>query len=393
MRLGITLFYMHVKIIFALAFAYLVLTLYSQFRSSLGETMTRTINQKNDTESMLYLFSLSTALIIISCFGFYKVIIGERDIALIDFSICLLILFALIKVSQNKFTIRTKVVFIFLCGLGVLSIIYIKGNISSLYWIYPLVTGLFFLLGSQIALPINIFFIMLSMSIASMNISTQQLVNLFSSLGLVCISGYVFSVRAEIYQKQLAKLADIDPLTKLKNRHSLEDQLNNEIILHKKNIYTSSLLILDLDHFKKINDSHGHTVGDNTLISFSNMLKKTVRDSDSVYRYGGEEFIIIANNTKLDKAGKLAEHLRKTTEKTITAEGDPVTVSIGIAEVKEEDTPTSWLHRTDQALYEAKSFSRNTVFLAHDISDYREYIPINKKQEVCSKTTNRLQIS
>ena len=355
--------------------------------------MISTINKKNTTESMLYLFSFSTALIIISCFGYYKAIIGELNIALIDFSICLLLLFALSKILQNKFTIRTKVVFIFLCGLGVLSIIYIKANISSLYWIYPLVTGLFFLLGSRIALPLNIFFIILAMSIASTNISIQQLVNLFSSLVLVCISGYVFSVRAEIYQKQLAKLADIDPLTKLKNRHSLEDELSNEIILHKKNIHTSSLLILDLDHFKKINDSHGHTVGDNTLISFSKMLKKAVRESDSVYRYGGEEFIIIANNTKLDKAGKLAEHLRKTTEKTITAEGDPVTVSIGIAEVREEDTPNSWLHRADQALYEAKNFSRNTVFLAHDVNDYREYIPANKKRKAYSGVTDQPQIS
>ncbi len=355
--------------------------------------MLRVINKKNITESILYLFSLSMALIIISCFGLYKAIIGELNIALIDFSICLLLLFTISKVLQDDFTIKTKVVFMFLCGLGVLSIIYIKGNISSLYWIYPLVTGLFFLLSSRIALPLNIFFIILAMNIASTNISIQQLVNLFSSLVLVCISGYVFSVRAEIYQKQLAKLADIDPLTKLKNRHSLENELNNEIILHKKNIHTSSLLILDLDHFKKINDSYGHTVGDNTLISFSNMLKKTVRESDSIYRYGGEEFIIIANNTKLEKAGKLAEYLRKTTEKTITAEGDPVTVSIGIAEVREEDTPNAWLHRADQALYRAKNFSRNTVFLAYDANDFREYISITKKREACSVANNQLQIS
>lgn len=340
---------------------------------------TSTMSQVNSIESNLYIFASTTALIIILSFAFYKSTTGEPIIALIDFTICLLFAFGLWLKSRDRLTIKIKLASILLCSFCVLALIYIKGNISSIYWVYPIVTGIFFLVGSRLSLPINIIFIIMSMSIASLNISTLQLINFSSSLILVCISGYIFSVRTEVYQKQLTTLADIDPLTKIKNRHSLEEELLSEIALNKNNIHTSSLLILDLDFFKKINDTYGHTVGDNILISFANMLKTTIRETDKVYRYGGEEFIIIANNTRLEKAGKLAEHLRETTERTIRVGNEPVTVSIGITEVRKEDTETSWLDRADQALYKAKKFNRNIVFLAYNENDYKEYSPTTKK--------------
>ncbi len=337
---------------------------------------TRAMSQVNNVESILYVFASTTTLLIIFGFGIYKATNGEPIIALIDFSICLLFVLAIWLKSLDKLTLKVKLVSVCLCSIFVLLLIYIKANISSIYWVYPVVTGTFFLLNSRIALATSILFIILSMSIAYFNISLTQLVNVCFSLLLVCISGYIFSVRAEVYQKQLTKLADIDPLTKLKNRHSLEEELINEIALNKKKIHTSSLLILDLDHFKKINDTYGHTVGDSTLRTFANMLKTTLRETDKVYRYGGEEFIIIANNTRIEKAGKLAEHLRQATENTISVGNEVITVSIGIAEVRSEDTITSWLQRADKALYRAKNFQRNIVFLAYSDSDYREYTPI-----------------
>lgn len=337
--------------------------------------------QNNNIETKLYTYAFLMALIIIASFGFYKVAIGEFTIAFIDFFICLLLSFAIRLIFIAKFTVEKKLTLVFLSAISILSIIYIQGTVAAVFWAFPMVTSIFFLLDSRLALPINILFIIASMSVAFLNISLVELINLFFSLVLVCISGYIFSSRAEVYHQQLQELVDIDPLTKLKNRHSLKQELINEITLHNCDIHTSSLIILDLDHFKKINDVYGHTTGDKTLVSFANILKTTVRESDKVYRYGGEEFIIIAKNTKLEKAGKLAEHLRKTTENSIIIDGKSVTVSIGVAEVRKGDTTKSWIHRADDSLYKAKESSRNAVFLAYSDNEHKKYQPeIEKKQ-------------
>ena len=328
---------------------------------------------ESSMESLLYIIAFSVVIITISGIGLYQAAQGETLIALIDFSICLLFMFLLKKILCGQLTIKIKLFTIFICTLFALSIAYFTENIVAIYWVYPIITGTFFLLCSQLALPINIFIIIISMSIAFLNTSTHQLINLTSSLILMCVAGYIFSVRSEIYQKQLASLINIDPLTKLKNRYSLDEELIKKMELHKQNIQTASLLILDLDNFKKINDIHGHTVGDNTLISFASMLKDTIQKTDKIYRYGGDEFIIIANNTPLKKAGKLAEQLRELTEGTIRADKDTITVSIGVAEVSHGDTETSWLHRADKALYKAKYFNRNSVFLAHNDRSHKQF--------------------
>jgi len=353
-----------------------------------------TISKDRNIEKKLYITALLIAMLSIAGFTLYKIMIGDSIIAIVDSLLFILFAFSLRQIIIDQFTLKLKLVSVLFCSIGVLSIIYIKGNIASTYWIYPLVTGMFFLLASKLAFSINIFIIIISMIIASLHIPLIILVNLFFSLMLVCISGYIFSLRTEVYHNKLANLVDIDPLTKLNNRHSLNSELANEIALAKNNIHTSSLIILDLDHFKKINDAHGHTVGDTTLVSFASMLKSTVRETDKVYRYGGEEFIIIANNTKLGNAGKLAEHLRIMTEKTIIVENhQPVTVSIGVAEVKKDDTNTSWLHRADYALYKAKNFSRNTVFLAYNdlcFDQYKRASYRNHSLENCHEKQNSM---
>jgi len=248
--------------------------------------------------------------------------------------------------------------------VGAIGVLYNKGS-TAIYWAYPPITGAFFFMGLRKALPLNVFFISVVLMIIAPSVSLLQFFSIFITLTLICVFGYIFSARTEYYNKKFVKLAGLDPLTNLKNRRSLKEQLIQEIQYNENNIQQSSLLILDLDHFKKINDIYGHVVGDQVLVEFAKMLKKTVRETDSVYRYGGEEFIIIANNTRLKNAGKLAEHIRLQTEKAILIDNKPVTVSIGVAEVKKGDTDISWLHRADHALYRAKGKSRNLVYLAH----------------------------
>lgn len=328
-------------------------------------------------ENSLYIFSLVIALVSISGFGAYRILIGDFNLAFIDLSVAVFLAYFLKQVLADKFTDIHKFLVVLICMLGVIAVAYNKGS-SAVYWAYPPITGAFFFLGLRKALPLNILFIIIVLGILVPSINVPQFFSILITLTLICAFGYVFSARTEYHNKEFVKLADIDPLTNLNNRRSLKQQLKDEIEFHRENIQKSSLLILDLDNFKKINDVHGHIVGDKILVQFSNMLKNTVRETDKVYRYGGEEFIIIANNTRLDNAGKLAEHIRQATEQTIEIDDASVTVSIGIAEVSKDDTDISWLHRADHALYLAKGAGRNLVYLAYGNKNNCKYKPFLK---------------
>jgi len=252
-------------------------------------------------ETNLSIFSLAISFVSITGFGLYRLSTEDYPLSLIDFSISLFLAYTLKQVLNGIFTDFHKYLLICICMAGVVGVLYNKGS-TAIYWAYPPITGAFFFMGLRKALPLNVFFISIVLVIIAPTIPPLKFFSIFITLTLICVFGFIFSARTEYYNKKFVKLADLDPLTNLKNRRSLKEQLIREIQYNENNIQQSSLLILDLDHFKKINDIYGHIVGDQVLIKFSQMLKQTVRETDSVYRYGGEEFIIIANNTRLKNA-------------------------------------------------------------------------------------------
>ncbi len=171
-------------------------------------------------------------------------------------------------------------------------------------------------------------------------------------------------------ENDLLYQASHDPLTGLLNRARLWDLLDTEISRARRYRHELSLLMLDLDHFKPINDRHGHQVGDEVLRHFGQVLRESVRHSDHCLRYGGEEFLIIMPETLPDQARELADRIREATESCCVecGEGDVrCTVSIGIANFpKHGDTPARLLEAADNALYQAKEAGRNRVEIARD---------------------------
>lgn len=159
-----------------------------------------------------------------------------------------------------------------------------------------------------------------------------------------------------------------DALTSLRNRRYFDQRICEEVALSKRYKLPLTFMLLDVDHFKKINDTYGHTVGDEVLANLSKVVLDVVRDSDIVARYGGEEIAIITPNTNKQEATLLAERLRgiveKTTVSTIstTQEVVQVTISIGICSLSAVITDKeALLEETDQALYLAKKYGRNRV--------------------------------
>ena len=154
-----------------------------------------------------------------------------------------------------------------------------------------------------------------------------------------------------------------DALTGLYNFRFFSDTLPLEMERSRRSFQALSLIVLDIDHFKKINDKYGHTVGDEAIRGVSRAIKEQVRDLDIAGRYGGEEFGIILTNTNGDGACVFAERLRKTVEHlTVYAEGHEVkfTISLGVAELNDLiHDHRNWIEKADHALYRSKENGRN----------------------------------
>jgi diguanylate cyclase (GGDEF)-like protein len=159
-------------------------------------------------------------------------------------------------------------------------------------------------------------------------------------------------------------VARTDPLTRLPNRGQLDQGLPELIAQAREEQQPLCLLFLDIDHFKAINDRHGHAVGDRCLIAVGRILRRHVRASDLMARYGGEEFVVALEGAAPERAMEAAEALRVAVE----AEGRAVdgheigmTISLGVSDLREEDSPATLLSRADAALYRAKREGRNRV--------------------------------
>lgn len=175
------------------------------------------------------------------------------------------------------------------------------------------------------------------------------------------IIGYS-SVRQDITpQKYIEQLTVIDHLTQVYNRKYYDETLEKEIHSAERYGYNISLLMLDIDHFKDVNDTHGHLVGDDILKEFADLLHLNTRDSDIVSRIGGEEFTIIVSNDTEESACAFARKLRKEIEEHQFAVVKDVTVSIGISSFIKGDTPKTLFKRVDDATYKAKHSGRNQV--------------------------------
>ncbi|MFY4782317.1 diguanylate cyclase [Aliarcobacter butzleri] len=170
------------------------------------------------------------------------------------------------------------------------------------------------------------------------------------------------SISADITAKmELEKMASIDKLTDIYNRRMIDQFLQVEIEIASRHNEELSLMIIDIDHFKHVNDNYGHLVGDMVLSQLSKIISDNLRNSDIFGRYGGEEFLIICPKTNKDGAFILAEKLRIIVNDFTFDEVGHKTVSIGIAEFQTNDTIETLFKKADEALYEAKNSGRNRV--------------------------------
>jgi len=185
---------------------------------------------------------------------------------------------------------------------------------------------------------------------------------LFASINFVRTENFLNRVTLEEQYKMLETENTTDPLTGLYNRRSLKDELHKELSRSERSGSTFCAVMIDVDHFKKINDSYGHGTGDDVLRELAIVLRNSVRLSDKVFRYGGEEFVLILPETKGEDALILAERIReKVSTFSFSVIRNKISISLGISQSHEGISEEVLLQRADKRLYVAKQSGRNMV--------------------------------
>ncbi|GAB1257199.1 GGDEF domain-containing protein [Aurantivibrio plasticivorans] len=180
----------------------------------------------------------------------------------------------------------------------------------------------------------------------------------------IALSTLIYPLRNAMRYQQALKLAMLDPLTGAGNRIALDNTLRRELQLSERYDQALSLLVIDIDHFKTINDQFGHSIGDQVIKNIVGAIKAIIRDSDLTFRYGGEEFVVVLSKTDNQGAGLIAKRICDfIADSVIEIEGNAlnVTVSIGVSSLENGEHVKSMFDRADRALYLAKQRGRNQV--------------------------------
>jgi diguanylate cyclase (GGDEF)-like protein len=315
---------------------------------------------KFPAETRLLLLTTSTGALVALCFSIVRVMKGDMTIAAIDFYFSIGIMAGTWHIFKTGKHRKASVFLITLSYTAIIPIIYFAGS-GEATWIFPVMVVAFFMLKPAEGFALNTLALLICIPRFVTLWGFTDLLFYLAPMIVMNTFCFTFAKIIWIQKNQLTELAVKDPLTGVGNRRALSEHIDRLLGLHKRRASTDSLIAFDIDHFKSINDTYGHLAGDKVLIAITEIICGRIRSTDSLYRQGGEEFIIVAINTTRDTAAKLAEELRQLIENTHFDPGRKITISFGVAELHGDESHQDWVSRADKALYDAKQSGRNTV--------------------------------
>ncbi len=238
-------------------------------------------------------------------------------------------------------------------------------GLNGVVWAYPALFMFFFVLPRGLAMSLGLVLLVSVTAASTVSLGWPLAARVFMSLGFVLIMiNVVLNVVGEL-QRALVAQAITDPLTGAYNRRHLQDHLAQRVAPSGRAATGDALLAIDIDHFKRINDEHGHATGDEVLCRLVTAIGARKRVGDLLFRTGGEEFVLLLPRISLQAAQGVAEELRDRLAHAELVPGETVTVSIGVSALVPGQSVDAWLHAADAALYDAKRQGRNRVVLAH----------------------------
>ncbi|MBT8083581.1 MAG: GGDEF domain-containing protein [Woeseia sp.] len=251
-----------------------------------------------------------------------------------------------------------------LCLVGYISTLYMIGP-AQVFWGYPAVVVAYYLLKPEEAVSATIATLLVMLPILVSEFELMAAMTIAVTMLMTSAFAYAFAGLTRGQRQRLLDLATRDPLTGTGNRRALTQTISEAIAKQQRGGTPASLIILDLDRFKAINDEYGHGTGDQILVELTAMINRRIRANDRLFRIGGEEFVVVADGQDIYRASGLAEQLRVRIAQGELAPDCKVTISLGVAELHPGETGENWLRRADDALYDAKRGGRNLTRVSH----------------------------
>lgn len=233
----------------------------------------------------------------------------------------------------------------------------------GVFWMFPPLLVSFFLAPPALAVAINLLSVLAVVVIGVAFPSLEHLYTFVTTAVVVSVCSYIFAVRHEGQRLQLEKLATQDALTGAMNRHAMERALALAVQTSEVMGARYALAMLDLDHFKQINDRHGHIEGDNVLVECANLIREHTREADLLFRFGGEEFVLLMPGIHPAGMRSVISNLHRVIGEQLQTPDSHVTASFGVAMWLPGESWRAWLARADDALYQAKNSGRNCIVI------------------------------
>ena len=299
----------------------------------------------------------------ISPYAVYRFVEGNYLVSIADTIIVLSTIFAVLYAWRSGDTEKPGICLAVIFSAGA-TVIAINLGVNGLFWIYPLILFNFFMVSPGKAMVVMLLVLASLLGHAllipgSVFESDYQMMSFLVTGLMASLLTCIFAFRTRSQRDRLQAMAILDPLTGARNRRAMNDELRIAVASHRRHGHNYGILVMDLDHFKQVNDKFGHPAGDQVLMDFVDLIQQSSRQENRLFRFGGEEFLLLLPNTDLPALEAAAAHLQRQVREQLRGPGGPVTMSVGGAILRAGESWEGWLQRADEHLYQAKSAGRN----------------------------------
>jgi diguanylate cyclase (GGDEF)-like protein len=299
----------------------------------------------------------------IAGYAVYRFVIGDWAFGLVNTAIFTTIAATLLLARTDRWRHLALFTFGLVITASCIASALLIGH-NGLLWAYLVFWVNTFLLSHPAAIVFNLTAITVLGSQARLFPSPLEQISWITVAVMISAFGLYYANQMRSQRRMLRRLATHDPLTGAGNRLLMQHHLERAVEALAGGGQASTLVVLDLDHFKQINDGHGHEAGDLALKLFVRSLKESMRQQDDLYRMGGEEFVMLLRDMDADNAARAIPGLHRRLSGHVAGPCGPIHFSAGAATLETGESWSRWLARADRALYEAKRSGRDTLVLA-----------------------------